>query len=141
MKNLAISFTLLFFICIASTPSSAQFQSVIGSSSTSALQSAVPNPNSPIPNPAPHAQGDVSAPNTIYFELLGSGIIYSFNYERLLTNHIGLRGGIGYLGLTSDASTNADGTANSASASIMTIPIYGQLFPIQRCRRCSEQQV
>lgn len=40
---------------------------------------------------------DVKVLNAIYFELLGSGIIYSLNYERIFKNHFTIRGGFSYL--------------------------------------------
>jgi HEAT repeat protein len=35
----------------------------------------------------------VPAPNAVYFELLGNGFVYTLNYERMLTNHLGVRFG------------------------------------------------
>lgn len=40
---------------------------------------------------------EIRAKNTVYFELFGSGIVYSLNYERIFKNKITLRVGAGYL--------------------------------------------
>jgi hypothetical protein len=37
-----------------------------------------------------------SAPNSVYFELLGNGLMYSLNYDRMFNESIGARAGIGY---------------------------------------------
>lgn len=52
----------------------------------------------------PTAQGAEapSAPNAVYFELFGNGLLYTVNYERMLTNHVGLRLGIGVISLGDD---------------------------------------
>lgn len=39
----------------------------------------------------------VNAKNTIYFEMLGHGGLYSFNYERIFDSKFILRGGLSYL--------------------------------------------
>ena len=42
--------------------------------------------------------------NSLYFELLGPGLTYSFNYERSVYNNIALRVGMGNFTLTEDNS-------------------------------------
>jgi hypothetical protein len=86
-----------------------------------------PPQGAPPPPPGYEQPQNVRAPNSIYAEGLGAGLFYSINYERLLTEDIGLRGGFGYLSETARAqSINANGTttvSESASASILTIPV------------------
>jgi hypothetical protein len=67
----------------------------------------------------------ITAPNAIYVELLGSGLIPSINYDRMLTNNFAGRVGLGYLPLGSVIS----GDGGSVSASITTIPATISWFP------------
>ena len=50
---------------------------------------------------APTAQSaeEMPAQNAVYFEFLGNGLVYTVNYDRMLTNHAGLRVGIGVISL------------------------------------------
>jgi hypothetical protein len=63
----------------------------------------------------------VRAPNSVYAEGLGAGLLYSINYERLVTEDIGVRAGFGYWSVSSSASSG--GTTATSSASALTIPI------------------
>ena len=38
-----------------------------------------------------------TSPNSIYLELLGNGLFYSLNYDRMITESFGARVGIGYV--------------------------------------------
>jgi hypothetical protein len=67
----------------------------------------------------------ITAPNALYVEILGSGIIPSINYDRMLTNNFAGRIGLGYLPLGSVINSNG----NSLSASITTIPATISWFP------------
>jgi hypothetical protein len=44
-----------------------------------------------------NAQEVPRAPNRVYLEALGTGLVYSLNYERDLTGHLSLRAGAGGL--------------------------------------------
>jgi hypothetical protein len=48
--------------------------------------------------PAPETPAsERTAPNVVFAEALGSGLLYSVNYERLIESwHVGLRGGVSY---------------------------------------------
>lgn len=71
--------------------------------------------------PAPADTTRHPAPNSVYAEGLGAGLIYSINYERMVTDDIGVRAGFGYVSVSASAS---DGTSSSsASASFVTIPV------------------
>jgi hypothetical protein len=51
----------------------------------------------PAPVPAPPAVGERSAPNVVFAEAFGSGLLYSLNYERIIPSwNIGLRAGASY---------------------------------------------
>lgn len=43
------------------------------------------------------SSNSIQAKNAVFFELFGSGGIYSFNYERVFENKLLLRGGISYI--------------------------------------------
>jgi hypothetical protein len=47
-----------------------------------------------------------TAPNAVYLELGGNGVIYSVNYERILPGDIGLRAGFGRLSLGASSGTS-----------------------------------
>lgn len=76
-----------------------------------------PPPN----NPAKPGNESVRAPNSVNVEGLGAGLIYSFNYERLVMEDLGVRVGLSYMSFSASA-TSSSGTS-SASASFMTFPI------------------
>ena len=44
-----------------------------------------------------------SAPNSVYFELLGNGLMYSLNYDRMFSESFGGRAGIGYFSPENEA--------------------------------------
>ena len=68
-------------------------------------------------------RAQVTAPNGIYIELLGNGLLYTINYDRFITDDIGLRGGFEYIGLSATS-----GSGESVSVSMMLIPITFNYF-------------
>lgn len=60
------------------------------------------------------------AANTIHFELLGNGILYSINYDRLFTHHFS--GRVGWMYLSGDA-TSDDPTDPKVTVSMNLIPV------------------
>jgi hypothetical protein len=70
---------------------------------------------------APPQQEEKPSPNSIYAEGLGAGLAYSFNYERMVLDDLGVRAGFGYWGV--GASANVNGQEMGASASYFTVPI------------------
>lgn len=69
------------------------------------------------------ARAQVTAPNGIYLELLGNGLLYTINYDRFITDDISLRFGFGYLGISASSESG-----ESASASMMLVPITFNYF-------------
>jgi hypothetical protein len=67
------------------------------------------------------AEAPKPAPNTIYAEGLGAGILYSINYERMVLDDLGVRAGFSYVSF--GASSTVNGQTTGASASLMTVPI------------------
>ena len=59
--------------------------------------------------------------NTIYFELLGNGLVYSLNYDRMVTEKISVRAGYG--GLTVSQMTISSGTIVNEDIKITLIPV------------------
>jgi len=59
--------------------------------------------------------------NTIYFELLGNGLVYSLNYDRMVTDNISVRAGYG--GLTVSNSTVSSGVIVTEDIKITLIPV------------------
>jgi hypothetical protein len=93
MKTASLLIIVFAVICVTSLASRAQDQAPVGT----------------------ERPDIITAPNAIYVELLGSGLLYSINYDRLITDYLGARIGIGYV---------PDG-----SLSLTTIPITVSLFP------------
>ncbi|MET0595963.1 MAG: hypothetical protein ABW133_24900 [Polyangiaceae bacterium] len=73
------------------------------------------------PVPTQRAEAPKLAPNSIYAEGLGAGILYSLNYERMVLDDLAVRGGFGYVSF--GASASSGGQTTSASASLQTVPI------------------
>ena len=71
----------------------------------------------------------VTAPNAFYFEALGSGFIYSLNYDRTLMNIFAVRLGFGYFPFPPITETNANGTTSTVNASLTSIPVSFSWFP------------
>jgi hypothetical protein len=119
----------LFAFFIAPVCSIAQTQTSSDVASAAAIPMLAPNiPASPLPTPADATMGMVTAPNSIYLELLGSGIIYSLNYERMLINSLALRVGFGYAPLSASSTNNA-GVTKTATENITTAPLTLSWFP------------
>jgi hypothetical protein len=66
-------------------------------------------------------ESEAPAPNAIYLEALGSGFIYSLNYERLVVDQLGVRVGFGYWWQGAEVTTSSGTT--TASGSFLTVPI------------------
>ncbi len=62
------------------------------------------------------------APNVVFIELLGNGLVYSVNYERLLSGgSIGLRAGVSFF---TYAVSNASGSGNLTLATFPFVASY-----------------
>jgi hypothetical protein len=92
---------------------------------------------SPRPAEAPKAAqvpredaGDHPAPNSIFAEGLGAGLLYSINYERMLADEVGVRLGFGYWSVGA-SQTSPSGQTSTASASVITIPITASYVGIR----------
>jgi hypothetical protein len=66
-------------------------------------------------------EGNHPAPNSVYAEGLGAGIVYSINYERMVIDDVAVRAGFGYLSV--GASASAGGATSSSSATYVMLPI------------------
>ena len=124
LKTLCIFIALILALCFAPASSRAQIQA----SADYALSKAIPMPHSS-PVPSPSDFGDDTLPakpvwNSIYAEALGSGLVYTLNYERLLSSNFGLRLGFGYLPVSAE---KKNGTTVSESAT--SAPLTLSWFP------------
>lgn len=61
-------------------------------------------------------------PNDFGIELLGRSVIYTFTYQRMLNNYVGLEGGLSALG----------GGDSNDSATLVFIPIGGRFYMIPK---------
>jgi len=59
--------------------------------------------------------------NSVNAEGLGAGLVYSFNYERLVAEDLGVRAGISYMSFSASAGVGTDTV--SAKSTFMTFPI------------------
>jgi hypothetical protein len=74
----------------------------------------------PAEKPAKDA-GNHPAPNSVYAEGLGAGIVYSINYERMVIDDVAVRAGFGYLSV--GASASGGGATASSNATFLMFPI------------------
>jgi hypothetical protein len=74
-------------------------------------------------------EGQRTARDSVFIEGLGPGFLYSLNYERMLSDNVGLRFGFSYWSLEtqSTAPTFSDGTVATVSSrtsmSVLAVPI------------------
>jgi hypothetical protein len=124
-KTTNIFLSVLFAICIAPACSRAQYMIP----SDFAPSSEISVSASPLPMPPPETTDIVTAPNAIYLELLGSGFLYSINYDRTLMNMFAVRVGFGYFPFPPITETNNAGVTSTINASLTSIPITFSWFP------------
>jgi hypothetical protein len=72
---------------------------------------------------ASDAEGEREAKNAIYVDLLGPGLFYSINYDRMLTEDLSARIGFSYLSFGASASDGTGGASASAEFSYWAVPI------------------
>lgn len=91
-------------------------------------------PGAPVAPPQPTEGEEVrTANNAIFLELLGNGLFYSINYERLFGDSgFSLRAGFSYMSISASSSSPAPNTAGSstttANASILTFPVLANYY-------------
>ena len=67
------------------------------------------------------------AENSLYVELLGNGILYSLNYDRMLTEDMSARLGFEYLNISASG-TNEDSTTSGVSIGFYLVPATINFF-------------
>ena len=67
-----------------------------------------------------HAQA-----NTVYFELFGNGLVYSVNYDRMVTDNISVRAGYGGLTVSSTSVDSETSLILTEDVKITMIPVLG----------------
>lgn len=70
-----------------------------------------------------HASAEREAKNAIYLDLLGPGLFYSINYDRILSEDISARIGLSYLSFGASASDSSGTTSASAEFSYWAVPL------------------
>lgn len=81
----------------------------------------------PSDNARPHkGKGERKAKNLVYLELLGSGLLYSVNYERMLSDDLSVRAGFSYWSMSLSASNASDRA--SAKVEVVTVPLLFNYF-------------
>jgi len=71
---------------------------------------------------APTASDGTMAPDAVYFEVLGNGLLYSINYERFLPRYsVGLRGGASFI---TYKVSSASGSGNLTLATLPLVVSY-----------------
>ena len=78
---------------------------------------ALPRPSVAQESPAPA----VTAPNAVYVELLGNGLLYSVNYDRLVAPHVSARVGVAAL-----AAADGGSSAAVVAAPLMVNYLFGK---------------
>jgi hypothetical protein len=77
----------------------------------------------------PAAEAQRTAHNAIFLELLGNGLIYSVNYERIFDEpEIGIRAGLSFISL--GASAGAGDTSASSKVTLMTFPVLANYYGV-----------
>jgi hypothetical protein len=100
----------------ASTPGASQGQGGAPAAAPQPADAAATAPSRSGPEASNHP-----APNSVYAEGLGAGIVYSVNYERMVIDDVAVRLGFGYLSV--GASASAAGATSSSSATYLMVPI------------------
>jgi hypothetical protein len=72
------------------------------------------------------------SPNSVFAEGLGAGLLYSFNYERMVIDDLGVRAGFSYL------SMGASAGGQSASASFLMVPVTANYIGVRAGKHALE---
>ncbi len=115
-KTISIFIPVLFAFFIVPICARAQFPASADHAPSSAIPMLFVNP---VPSPSDFAD-DTLPPkpvwNNIYAEALGTGLVYTLNYERLLSQSFGLRVGFGYLPVSAEKKSGATVSESATSA-------------------------
>ncbi|MGC4091882.1 MAG: hypothetical protein QM756_29170 [Polyangiaceae bacterium] len=119
MKGIRVSALCLaaFGLMLAARPALAQEAEASAAEAPAAEAKAEAAPAEAKPVEAPAPAEKERAKNSVYVEGLGAGLLYSFNYERLVIEDLAVRGGFSYQSFTATA-----GDA-SAKSTFITLPV------------------
>jgi hypothetical protein len=130
MKAASISVVVFALAFFSPLISKAQFNSMPRTQPVNGTSILASDNHSRVPMPTDEGQAtSITAPNAIYLEVLGSGFIYSINYDRTLMNIFSMRIGFGYFPFPPVTQTNADGVTSTVNASLTSVPISLSWFP------------
>ncbi len=77
-----------------------------------------------------------TAKNTVFGELMGAGGVYSFNYERLVENNVGVR--VGFSRLSMSAGISDEQGSVESKVSMTTIPVTASYLGISKGKHALE---
>lgn len=117
----ALSLVLCGLGLFVTEPAVAQAQGADGSDPPAVTDEKAAEAPKVAPRVAAASTEDRRAPNSIFAEGLGAGLLYSVNYERLVIDDLGVRVGLSYMSFSASVATTA-GSASS-SATFITIPV------------------
>jgi hypothetical protein len=98
----------------------------------------VPSGPQPIPVEAPTAESTKLAPNSLFVEGFGAAVFYSFNYERMVLDQLGVRAGIGLMPIVSSRSANGFENASSRTDLLVFVPVTASYVGIRSGRSALE---
>jgi hypothetical protein len=91
-----------------------------------------------IPAEAPTAAPTKLAPNSLYFEGFGAAVFYSFNYERMVLDQLGVRAGIGFMPIESHSSANGLESSSTTTDLLVFVPVTASYVGIRSGRSALE---
>jgi hypothetical protein len=97
-----------------------------------------PSGPQPIPAEAPTAEPAKLAPNSLFVEGFGAALFYSFNYERMVLDELGVRAGIGFMPIVSSRDANGFESASSSTDLLVFVPVTASYVGIRSGRSALE---
>ena len=98
----------------------------------------VPSEPQPIPAEAPTAESTKLAPNSLFVEGFGAAVFYSFNYERVVLDQLGVRAGIGFMPIVSSRDADSFEKASTSTDLLIFVPVTASYVGIRSGRSALE---
>ena len=98
----------------------------------------VPSEPQPIPAEAPTAEPAKLAPNSLFVEGFGAAVFYSFNYERMVLDQLGVRAGIGFMPIVSSRDADSFEKASTSTDLLIFVPVTASYVGIRSGRSALE---
>ncbi len=97
-----------------------------------------PSAPQPIPAEAPTAESTKLAPNSLFVEGFGAAVFYSFNYERMVLDQLGVRAGIGFVPIVSSRDADGFEKASTSTDLLICVPVTASYVGIRSGRSALE---